>query len=689
MPLRYLLFILTNISLAQVTHAHGDLTAKNLSQYQIPVTPGLLDGKTPIVVDKIAAIQLGKALFWDTNVGSNGVACASCHFHAGSDSRTDNQLNPGMLHLSDPVSSKNFELLNHNGKPNYSLKASDFPFFQFSNVDDRNSKILSQTDDVVGSAGVYKQTFTAIDLNRLDEDVCNPSDDPNHHIGSLETRQTTKRNAPTVVNAIFNHRNFWDGRANNEFNGVSPFGPRDLNAKIWVIKNGKAVAQKISLKNASLASQALGPPTDMIEMSCSGRLFRDIAKKLLTQKPLANQEIHPEDSVLAALRESSGIGLTSTYESLIKKAFNPIYWKQISTVEKGKSYSQLEANFSFFFGLAIQMYESTLVSNQSKFDIGLASMQEEDTVPPNFTDAENRGLGIFSDVHCDICHAGPAFSTATNLEIYSANAYKVGNAYVDRIGFVPSNSDDSVDATFADRGFFNTSVVPNDYDVGLGGTDPWGNPLSYAEQYINSMRPKPKKFVDNFVVSACDFTDPFILDFKPSELMASQDKVGCTSLPKSYVTRPKPLVVQNELASSDQGRLSTLAVGAFKVPTLRNIELTGPYMHNGGMKSLEEVVEFYNRGGNAHNRRHPATLVFAQGFSQSDKEALVAFLKTLTDERVRWEKAPFDHPSLKVANGHNASGSAGLMDDNVLQIPAVGKNGLSSEPLKPFQNYLK
>lgn len=688
MALRYLFFVFSMISFSQWAYAHGELDTKNLLKYQIPTTPGLLDSKSPIITDKTAAIALGKALFWDENVGSNGVACATCHFHAGADSRTSNQLNTGLLHLNDSASSKTFDVLNNNHVFSDSLRADDFPFFKFSDVNNINSKILFQTDDVVGSAGVYQQTFTAVDTNRLDEDVCKLDDDAIHQMGGLLARQTTKRNAPTVINAIFNHRNFWDGRANNEFNGLSPFGPRDVNAKIWVSKNGKAVAQKINLKNASLASQALGPPTDMIEMSCAGRTFQQIAKKLLTQKPLVNQEVHAQDSVLAPLREASGKGLTSTYEALIKKAFNPIYWKQTGLL-KGSAYSQLETNFSFFFGLAIQMYESTLVSNQSKFDIGVASMQEEDTDPPNFNPAEKRGLGIFVDAHCDTCHAGPVFSTATNLEIYSANAYKAGNAYVDRIGFVPSNSNDSVDATLADRGFFNTSVVPDEYDVGLGGTDPWGNPLSYAQQYINSIKPKPKKFVDNFVVSVCDFTGPFILDFKPSELTASQDKIGCASLPKSYVTRPKSSVVQNELASPDQGRLSTLTTGAFKVPTLRNVELTGPYMHNGSMKSLEEVVEFYNRGGNVHNRRHAATLVFAQGFSQTDKDALVAFLKTLTDERVRWEKAPFDHPSLNLPHGHKTSGSGGLLDDEHLQIPAVGKNGLSSEPLQPFANNLK
>ncbi len=46
------------------------------------------------IVDKVAAQQLGKALFWDIQVGSSGVACASCHFHGGADIRTKNQVDP-------------------------------------------------------------------------------------------------------------------------------------------------------------------------------------------------------------------------------------------------------------------------------------------------------------------------------------------------------------------------------------------------------------------------------------------------------------------------------------------------------------------------------------------------------------------------------------------------------------------
>lgn len=687
MYLRFLFVSVGCLTVFNTVQAHSKISDNNLQTYKVPAVPNLLDGKLPIIIDKTAAIQLGKALFWDTNVGSNGVACATCHFHAGADRRTTNQANPGLLHLND-VAGSTFDLAL---SPNYILKAENFPLFKFQDPDNIGSKVLFKTDDVIGSSGVYKQDFTAVGLTGSDSDVCVPTNDSIHHVGNVQTRQITKRNAPTIINAAFYRRNFWDGRANYEFNGASVFGPRDPNAKIWVTKNKKIVSQKISLLNASLASQALGPPTDMIEMSCKNRTFKDIAKKLLQRNPLDTQEVHGDDSVLSALKNPSGLGLSSTYESLIKKSFNSIYWANATPVsETGKSYSQIEANFSFFFGLAIQMYEDTLISDQSKLDIGIASMEEEQDVPPNFTEQEVKGLKVFADAHCDLCHSAPIFSSAVNYQIYSADVDKNGNTFVDRIDFTPANSNDRVDFTLNDIGFFNTSVVPDEYDAGLGGKDPWGNPLSYTQQYLDVIGNSKKKFVDNFTALSCNFTNPFILDFKKTELVSDKNGTNkCYPGTKNYARVPKSTVVKQEAMTLDQGRLSTLTTGAFKIPTLRNVELTGPYMHNGSMKSLEEVVEFYNRGGNVHNRRHPDTLVFNQNFTKSNKEDLIAFLKTLTDERVRWEKAPFDHPAIKIPNGHIQSENGGLMDDDYLLIPAVGKNGLPSNPLMPFQNYLK
>jgi cytochrome c peroxidase len=70
--------------------------------------------------------------------------------------------------------------------------------------------------------------------------------------------------------------------------------------------------------------------------------------------------------------------------------------------------------------------------------------------------------------------------------------------------------------------------------------------------------------------------------------------------------------------------------GKFKVPTLRNVELTAPYMHNGSMQTLEEVVEHFNSGG--VNHLNQSEKIEPLNLNQQEKEDLVAFLKSLTDQ---------------------------------------------------------
>ncbi len=77
--------------------------------------------------------------------------------------------------------------------------------------------------------------------------------------------------------------------------------------------------------------------------------------------------------------------------------------------------------------------------------------------------------------------------------------------------------------------------------------------------------------------------------------------------------------------------------GMFKTPTIRNAELTGPYMHNGVYKSLEEVINFYNLGGGGGLGFDLPyqTLPFDNlQLSELEEKALVAFIKTLTDTEV-------------------------------------------------------
>jgi cytochrome c peroxidase len=98
--------------------------------------------------------------------------------------------------------------------------------------------------------------------------------------------------------------------------------------------------------------------------------------------------------------------------------------------------------------------------------------------------------------------------------------------------------------------------------------------------------------------------------------------------------------------SNDIGlaEISTLVEdnGRFRAPTLRNIEVSAPYMHDGSIKTLSEVLDFYAAGGRnitsgsnqGDGRLNALKSTFIKGFSMSeqDKEDLTAFLKTLTDK---------------------------------------------------------
>ncbi|MBL4709115.1 MAG: cytochrome-c peroxidase [Flavobacteriales bacterium] len=84
---------------------------------------------------------------------------------------------------------------------------------------------------------------------------------------------------------------------------------------------------------------------------------------------------------------------------------------------------------------------------------------------------------------------------------------------------------------------------------------------------------------------------------------------------------------------TDNGRLRFTNDSAdealFKVPSLRNVGLTAPYMHDGRFSSLKEVVNHYNSGGKNH--RNKSALIQALSLTDNEKSELVAFLYSLTD----------------------------------------------------------
>jgi len=90
------------------------------------------------------------------------------------------------------------------------------------------------------------------------------------------------------------------------------------------------------------------------------------------------------------------------------------------------------------------------------------------------------------------------------------------------------------------------------------------------------------------------------------------------------------------LSGDDPGRFAKLPIkiskGAFKTPTLRDIALTAPYMHNGAYRTLEQVIDHYDRGGDNQDNLDPN--IKPLDLTAREKQDLVEFLKTLSGKQV-------------------------------------------------------
>ncbi len=852
-----------------------------LSQNPVPEPTTLGD----FVKDKAAAIRLGKAFFWDMQVGSDGVvACASCHFHAFADNRLKNQLNPGILH-----GASTFEA----GGPNSTLTAGNFPFHRFEDPTNRGSAIEFDTDDVVSSQGVFNTTFNDI-VPGSAVDNCTQIPDPIWTVGGTKVRRVEPRNTPSAINAIFNFRNFHDGRAAFFFNGANPVGPRDPDARVFQVQAlGDVAPIAVLIDNGSLASQAVGPPGSPFEMSCGGRTFPKIGKKMLSLQPLAKQMVHPTDSLLGTIRHASGTGLSQTYAQMIQAAFHETWWdsNKVITFPGGvptvsdptaaplttNEFTVTEANFSLFWGLAIQLYEATLVSDQTAFDRFSAG---DGTA---LTPEQQEGLDIFlNQGACIACHGGSLFSNATipqigllpaqEFEGLIENMHMALGLELSALHFVrpPVGVPPVEILTFDPRGVTIELVPPGGmcgdpaaFSGMVPGTPGSCDPVAPAATILPAtgnvpLAPEALALAVFEVGAACAQTlavelesvalgdwvlcvggvqrglipvvsvgaasaggllfesppaPPFPavqpLDFDPRGALIQIVAGGACSDPVAFETvfpgapappcdplvpvdlarvfsaavevpltnlvplGPFPLATASfdvaadcsatfavELlgvpagtygicvdgllqgsqmvvaeAFYDQGfynigirptmedlglggeamgpisfarRLQlglpvpelngiqppppitalsrVTADGAFKTPILRNVALTAPYMHNGGMLTLAHVVEFYARGADFFeaNINDLDPDVAGIGHIRNDagrRAAVAAFLESLTDDRVRFKKAPFDSPQLFVPNGHPGTSSLVIDDstgkarDVLMELPAVGADG--------------
>lgn len=115
--------------------------------------------------------------------------------------------------------------------------------------------------------------------------------------------------------------------------------------------------------------------------------------------------------------------------------------------------------------------------------------------------------------------------------------------------------------------------------------------------------------------------------------------------------------------------------GSFRTPSLRNVALRGPYFHHGGFETLEEVIDFYARGGDFA----PSSPVIQQfTITPQERADMVAFLHALTDNRVANEFPPFDRPELgsnrrPTRLGRGTPGTGGEVPEiRSYSLPAAG-----------------
>jgi len=833
-----------------------------------------------IVKNHAALVRLGKALFWDMQVGSDGIqACASCHFNGGADIRTKNQISPNLsdtnFHKNDPPQTTTSSGLGGDNTfgeatmpytandpntpnppgpvepppaalnvpgfpqfaPNYTVTSGDFPLNDWFNPteltprgpgvtpQDEANNVAHDTNDIMASQGVRFAKCAAaptrctvpgqlVDNGQPPADIWN-TDQPGVLLTTNVVRRAMPRNAPTMINAIFNFDNLWDGKASFIFNGVNPFGFRDRSNTLQYNLNGSTVPVFVRITNSSMASVAAGVPTNPTAMSLNGRIFPDVGHKMLSMRPLARQFVHPRDSVLGNLSRavlnpdgtlSGSKGLSvATYKEMVQAAFQNNWWNSISVfapvndqsqsvspmidtghdghasapalprfrrvdgrssdafVIAGNSYSQMELNFSLFFGLAVQAYEATLISDNTPFDRFMGALHpvrvnHGNPIPPQpnaLTYRQRLGFSVFMDdnaslgTHCADCHIPPVTTGHTVLD-YQPDSQGVPSLTTGEAIEFMIMGDDGAEANY-DHGMYNigvrrsciTGIDPatcpshtEDKGRGAGANKaaPTLNPLTGTLVAIASISRSagtvtvttttPNPLVKNDFVAIEGVADSSFNGISPVTLVLSSTQFQYSQSTKpdgsssggtaTGPNQPFPLSLVELTALRESTNCNAAIIahigclppdvarfipdvpmlprrvtnGAFKAPNLRNIKFSGPYFHVGDSATLRQVVEFYTRGGNFPNSNlHDKTvdvdgippLMFPQFNPTAEQyiEALVDFLaEGLKDDRVAFEKAPFDHPQLIIPNGSPKSDSS---KDLFINIPAVGSGGRATE----------
>ncbi|MEQ1631933.1 MAG: cytochrome c peroxidase [Planctomycetota bacterium] len=658
----------------------------------------IVTGLDAIVKDRKAAIALGKALFWDVRVGSDGqTACATCHYSAGADARNkdlDQRVSIGVAPRLFTGVTPGVAL--ESAKPLSVAAGIEFLQKQWPSLSDRLAEVRA-LEQAARDAQKQQEEQTARAENRQP----NPEVGEDPYVLGFAERQRTNKNSPTVVNAALFDRLFHDGRARSVFNGYDETGDDGQADPIGKFRcvDGRLERVLVRLPHAALASQATVPAMSFVEMSWFGRRFYHLGRKLLPMRPLEGQKIEGDDSVLGDYRD------VASYREWLELAFRS-EWLSDAVVPEPRlregtdgsipTIHAVEANFSLLWGIAVMLYEETLVSDQSPYDLG------------TLDERQRQGLQLFRQHGCVDCHLEPEFSAATKSHLYGPltemedpdDTFEVaeGNGFVrwlragqpaidERAEVMPVPLAEQQRGAAIDR--LTVAYDNGFYDVGFGdakrvagvGADLVGKVMGGgAEVFELDAAARANYFAPLRMMSAtfggqgdlAPMMDRCVDYLKAKGPYASQT-LDRAFAPRSFAQRQHPY-----------GPLWIRAT--VKAPTLRNVALTEPYASDElrepgdlstrvALGALATTIGLYRNPPFRDNPNlHPEVPI-----ELTDEEIglIVAFLKGLSDSRVDNASAPFDHPWLRVPMVREVepNGTTGTADDHWKRIGATGRGG--------------
>jgi cytochrome c peroxidase len=440
-----------------------------------PYPTVLYPAENPASDDKA---MLGKFLFWEEQVGElDSMACGTCHrsFAGGSDPRTNDPAAhlPGLDGVLDSAQT----LASPSGLT---------------------------SDDIRGAQGVK---------------ACSS---PTTVTGT--SPQVTTRKPPSYFDAMFNPRNFWDGRAGDCKPGDGNVGgcfydPDTLilnaNAKPLIAGVFDTVAKRSV--GAALEAQSVGPPNNPHEMACSDQSWAKIEQKLATVTPLAKAKpgLIPQDMKDFAAKYS-------TYPKMFAQAFG--------SAAKISANDPDDVINSQRFAFAIATHERRLTSNQTPFDRWIAG---DDAA---LTPQQLRGYQAFMAVgRCQFCHPPPLF---TDTSFHNIGFHKPG--------WDPGRS--AITGQSTDLGKFKTPTLRN---VGL--REPFGL-LHEGEGPGHDLNSVMQLYKQGGQVSDSEIApliDPGLL---PLPSLTSGDIADIIEFLRNGLTDPR---VKDETAPFDRPHLST------------------------------------------------------------------------------------------------------------------------------------